>query len=57
MAALMELPTLEAASGLPKAVTDSGAWEDMQMFPEFDLGTGREAINAVKASYKAPRKD
>lgn len=57
MAALMELPTIEAASGLLKAVKDSGAWEDMMMFPEFDLDTGLAAINAVKSSYKAPGKD
>ena len=57
MAALMELPNVEAASGLLKAVTDSGAWEDMMMFPEFDLDKGLEAINAVKLSYKAPGKD
>ena len=31
MAALMELPSIEAASGLLKAVNDSGAWEDMMM--------------------------
>jgi len=57
MAALMELPTIEAASGLLKAVKDSGAWEDMMMFPEFDLDTGLAAINAVKSSYKAPGND
>ena len=57
MAALMELPNIEAASGLLKAVTDSGAWEDMMMFPEFDLDKGLAAINAVKSSYKAPGKD
>ena len=53
----MELPTTEAASGLQKAVTGSGAWEDMMMFPEFDLDTGLAAINAVKLSYKAPGKE
>ena len=57
MAALMELPTIEAASGVLKAVTDSGAWEDIMMFPEFDLDTGLAAINAVKSSYKTPVKD
>lgn len=57
MAALMELPTTEAASGLLKAVTDSSAWEDMMMFPEFDLDTGLAAINAVKSRYKAPGKE
>jgi uncharacterized protein with GYD domain len=57
MAALMELPTMEAASGLLKAVTDSGAWEDIMMFPEFDLDKGLAAINAVKSSYKVPGKD
>ena len=57
MAALLELPTKEAARGLLKAVTDSGAWEGMMMFPEFDLDTGLAAINAVKSSYKAPGKD
>ena len=54
MAALMELPSIEAASGLLKAVNDSGAWEDMMMFPEFDLDAGLKAINAVKSSYKMP---
>jgi uncharacterized protein with GYD domain len=54
MAALMELPDIETASGLLKAVQDSGAWEDMMMFPEFDLDTGLQAINAVKSSYKTP---
>ena len=57
MAALMELPSIEAASGLLKAVSDSGAWEDMMMFPEFDLDAGLEAINAVKSSYKTPGKE
>jgi uncharacterized protein with GYD domain len=57
MAALMELPSLEAASGLLKAVRDSGAWEDMMMFPEFDLDAGLKAINAVKSSYKTPGKE
>jgi uncharacterized protein with GYD domain len=57
MAALMELPTIEAASGLLKAVTDLGAWEGMMMFLEFDLDTGLAAINAVKSSYKAPGKN
>jgi hypothetical protein len=45
------------AAALLKAVTDSGSWEDMMMFPEFDLDKGLEAINAVKSSYKAPGKD
>ena len=57
MAALMELPSIEAASGLLKAVRDSGAWEDMMMFPEFDLDEGLKAINAVKSSYKIPGKE
>ena len=57
MAALMELPSLEAASGLLKAVTDSGAWEDMVMLPEFDLDKGLAAIKAVKSSYKTPGKE
>ena len=57
MAALMELPNIEAASGLLKAVRDSGAWEDMMMFPEFDLDAGLKAINAVKLSYKTPGKE
>ena len=57
MAALMELPSIEAASGLLKAVNDSGAWEDMMMFPEFDLDEGLKAINAVKSSYKTPGKE
>lgn len=54
MAALLELPSIEAASGLLKAVNDSGAWEDMMMFPEFDLDAGLKAFNAVKSSYKMP---
>ena len=57
MAALMELPNIEAASGLLRAVRDSGAWEDMMMFPEFDLDEGLKAINAVKSSYKTPGKE
>ena len=57
MAALMELPSIEAASGLLKAVRVSGAWEDMMMFPEFDLDAGLKAINAVKSSYKTPGKE
>ena len=57
MAALMELPSLEAASGLLKAVIDSGAWEDMVMLPEFDLDKGLAAIKAVKSSYKTPGKE
>ena len=57
MAALMELPSIEAASGLLKAVNDSGAWEDMMMFPEFDLDEGLKAVNAVKSSYKTPGKE
>ena len=57
MAALMELPSIGAASALLKAVTDQGAWEDMIMFPQFDLDKGLKAINAVKSSYKAPGKD
>ena len=54
MAALMEMPSIEAASGLLKAVSDSGAWEDMMMFPEFDLDVGLKAVNAVKSGYKTP---
>ena len=57
MAALMELPDIEAASGLLKAVNDSGAWEDMMMFPEFDLDKGLKVINAVKSGYKTPGKE
>ena len=57
MAALMELPSIEAASGLLKAVKDSGAWEDMMMFPEFDLDAGLKAVNAVKSNYKTPGKE
>ena len=57
MAALMELPTIEAASSVLKAVRDSGALEGMMMFPEFDLNTGLAAINAVKSSYKTPDKN
>ena len=57
MAALMELPSIESASGLLGAVRDSGAWEDMMMFPEFDLDAGLKAINAVKSSYKTPGKE
>ena len=57
MAALMELPTIEAASGLLKAVRDSGAREDMVMFSEFDLDTGLAAINAVKSRYNAPGRE
>ena len=44
----------KAANGLLTAVRDSGAWEDMMMFPEFDLDAGLKAINAVKSSYKTP---
>ena len=57
MTTYMDLPITEAASGLLKAVKDSGAWEDMMKFPEFDLNTGLAAINAVKSSYKAPSKN
>ena len=57
MAALLELPTLEAASGLLKSVTDSGVWEGMMMFSEFDRNTGLASINAGKSGYKAPDKD
>lgn len=53
----MELPNVEAARGLLKAVNDPGAWEDMMMFPKFDLDAGLEAINAVKSSCKTPRKE
>ncbi len=54
IAALMELPSIEASSGLLKAVRDSGPWEDMMMFPEFDLDAGLQVINAVKSIYKTP---
>lgn len=54
VAALTELPSIEAASGLLKALLDTGAWEDMMMLPEFDLDKGLKAINAVKSSYKTP---
>ena len=57
MAALMELPSIEAASGLLKAVKDSGAWEDMMMFPEFGLDEGLKVVSAVKSSYKTPGKE
>mgnify|MGYP001230161044 FL=1 len=57
MATLMELPSIEAASGLLKAVNDSGAWEEMMMLPEFDLDEGLKTINAVKSSYKTPGKE
>ena len=50
-AALMKLPSIEAASGLLKAVNDTGEWEDMMMFPEFDLNAGLRAINAVKIKW------
>ena len=50
----MELPSIEAASGLLKAVKNSGAWEDMMMFPEFDLDASLQVINNVKSSYKTP---
>ena len=50
----MELPSIEAASGLLKAVNDSDAWEGMMMFPEFDLDEGLKEVNAVKSSYKTP---
>ena len=53
----MGLPNIEAASGLLQVVKDSGAWEDMMMFPEFDLDTGLATINAVKSNYKAPGQD
>jgi uncharacterized protein with GYD domain len=54
MAAIMELPDIETASGLLKSVMASGVWEDMMMFPEFDLDKGLKAINAVKSVYKIP---
>ena len=54
MAAIMELPDIETASGLLKSVMASGVWEDMMMFPEFDLDKGLKAINAVKTTYKVP---
>ena len=54
MAALMELPSIEAASGLLKAVNDSGAWEDMMMLPEFDLDEGLKAINPELANLTVP---
>jgi len=57
MAAFMELPSIEDASGLLKAVNDPGAWEDMMMFPEFDLDAGLRAIKAVKSNYKTPGKE
>ena len=57
MAALMDLPSIEAASGLLSAVNDSGAWEDMMMFPEFDLDAGLKAIKSVKSNYKIPGKE
>ena len=54
MAAIMDLPDIETASGLLKSVMASGVWEDMMMFPEFDLDKGLKAINAVKSAYKVP---
>lgn len=54
MAAMMEMPSIEAASGLMRAVGASGAWEDMMMLPEFDLDAGLDAIRAVKGTYKVP---
>ena len=54
MAAIMELPDIEAASGLMKSVMESGVWEDMMMFPEFDLDKGLKVIDAVKSAYKIP---
>ena len=57
MTALMYWPSIEAASGLLKAVNDSGAWEDMMMFPEFDLDEGLKSINAVKSTYRTPGKE
>ena len=54
MAAIMEMPDIETASGLMKSVVGSGVWEDMMMFPEFNLDKGLTAINAVKSVFKAP---
>ena len=54
MAAIMEMPDIETASGLMKSVVGSGVWEEMMMFPEFDLDKGLKAINAVKSVFKAP---
>ena len=54
MAAIMEMPDIETASCLMKSVVGSGIWEDMMMFPEFDLDKGLKAINAVKSVFKAP---
>lgn len=54
IAAIMEMPDIETASGLMKSVVGSGVWEDMMMFPEFDLDKGLKAINAVKSVFKAP---
>jgi uncharacterized protein with GYD domain len=54
MAAIMEMPDIETASGLMKSVIGSGVWEDMMMFPEFDLDKGLNAINAVKSVFKVP---
>ena len=56
MAALMELPSIEAASGLLKAVNDSGAWEDSDV-PRVRPRCWPKAINAVKSSYKTPGKE
>ena len=50
----MELPSIEDSSGLLKSVRDTGQWEDMMMFPEFDLDAGLQVINAVKSIYKTP---
>ncbi len=54
MAALMELPSIEAASGLLKAVKCSCAWKELMMFPEFDLGEALKVFNTVKSSSKLP---
>lgn len=57
MAALMELPSIEGASGLLKAVKSSGARKNMMMFPEFDLDAGLKPVNALKSKYKTPGKE
>ena len=56
MAALVELPTIGAASGLLKAVTDLGAWEGMMMFLEFDLDRVWRQSTRSNRAIKRPAK-
>ncbi len=48
MAIIMEMPDIETASGLMKSVVGSGIWEDMMMFPEFDLDKGLKSNKCCK---------